>query len=431
MTTVPSLSPASIAVSLASILLTSCATVPAGWGKADPAAGPQPSATPTPSTSPGTTAKPARVEPWMRPAAGRPFTAPRKPPVALTNAGDLTCTQLVAPFELTTNFEMLQNLGTEGIQVTLTEWWERYKRNPFGGAAGQAIEKSAKHNIPYQLRAAAYQMNWVPMELEVAYGEELARQLQAAGEIEPLESESGPKLYAAADKLLLETLAGVNEPHAYTFKAVVTTRPGKNAEALPGGLVLIDPALLDDPTLARKARFAMAHEIGHVLQRHQTRAMQARIIDTVSLKGSLPDLARVMGESKSSPKAVVTLLLAGKLQFEKFYVEQELHSDGCAVRVLNRTQPSAPEMVRVVQEFVAGLPKVTGSKGEPPLVAMSSARSTVSAVQKSAKDAESLIDMVTRPVERHPTTTERVKNLNQTLDKLRLEARPGPAPKTR
>lgn len=404
----------------AGLVLSSCVNVPVGRSSSEPTA--STSTTPTGGRSPSIS-----HEPWNRPNAGKRYT-PGKTLKPLTENGDLSCANLVAPYELTSNLEILRGLGVEGFFEAARQMWETIIRGTSADLAAKTVETNAKHNIPYKLRAAAYQMNWVPMELEVAYGEELARRLKEAGEIEPDDSESGPKLYAAADELLVNALSAVSGPHPYEFRAVVTTRAGQNAEALPGGLILIDPALLTDRSLSRKARFAMSHEIGHVLQRHQTRAMQARIIDSVSLRGSLTDLAKVMGESKSSPKAVISLVLAGKLQFEKFFVEQELHSDGCAVRILNHTQPSHAELIAVIQDFVKRLPKPTEGRSEP-VVPAGSMRSTLANIQRNARDADALIDLVTRPVERHPTTAERVKNLNDTLGKIRQETRGASAKK--
>lgn len=338
---------------------------------------------------------------------------------SLTQNGDLRCPELVAPYSLTDNLQNLFNPTS----------WASLARIAVNGTSTrpdpEIVVKNAKDSISYDLRVNAYQMNWVPMELEVAYGEYRVKELEEQGSIQSSGTESGPGLYAAAQKLLDTTLAGVTEPHEYTFKVLVTTNSGQNALALPGGFVLVDPALLTDPKLARKAQFAMAHEIAHVLQRHQTRVFQARIIDTISLQRSLHDISNVMRDAKNSPKSVVAAFLAGKLQFEMFYVEQELHADGCAVRILNRTQPSVRELIAVLQDFISQLPKTENhGKREPTAGSVQDAVKNV-----KTKNAESLIDLVTRPIERHPNSNERVRILNETLSKLREEA--GLPPKKR
>lgn len=407
-------------------MLGGCGVVPAPQPKPEtaPSGGTQPAAA---AAEPSASRPAPRVEPTL--ASKVPPMAPRREARPLTQNGDLSCPNLVAPFALTENLEILKGLGMDGLLQSAKQIFDSVTQGASADLATKSVSQGAKHSIPYILRAAAYQMNWIPMPLEVAYGKHLIKQLDAAGQIEPRDSESAPKLYAAANQLLQDTLGGVVEPHDYNFQVVVTTRGGQNAEALPGGFVLIDPSLIEDPKLARKARFALAHEVGHVLQRHQTRAMQARIIDAVSLRGKAVDLVKVMGESKKSVEAVIALTLAGKLQFERFYAGQELHSDGCAVRILNRTQPSATELISVLQDFIARLPKPDDSgKPEPSGKAAGTTNEAVIAAQRSVKDTDALIDLVSRPIERHPTNAERVKNLNLTLAKLREEAKPKKEP---
>ena len=80
--------------------------------------------------------------------------------------------------------------------------------------------------------------------------------------------------------MLALVLSGVTEAHPYTFELHVRGAGEDNAMALPGGIVYIDAGLLREADPA-KARFALAHEISHVLRRHETRIAQ-RALSTPS-----------------------------------------------------------------------------------------------------------------------------------------------------
>lgn len=358
--------------------------------------------------------------------------------------GDLVCSRLVAPFDLSDNAAILSELGLQGGLTMVGAAFEQWARGSTAKVATQQATATHKHNISYELRTTAVRMNWLPMQAERAYGRAVLAAMDKAGKIEPDDSEQGRQLYPLARTLLDKTLKGVDERHDYAFEVHVSTDSGQNALALPGGVIVVDPALLRDARLSRKAQFAMAHEVGHVLQRHETRALQARIIDAVSLRGSLSDLAKVMGNAKNEPAAIAGLLLAGKLQFERHYTVQELHSDGCAVRILEKSLANDGQLVAVLNGFIAGLPPATREPPNPlaqraagAAGAGANVRTAVNSTnaaagsadaqkaQKALEDVQNLVNLVTRPIDRHPTTDERVTNLRRTLtfiDRRRQEA---------
>lgn len=313
---------------------------------------------------------------------------------------DPRCEQPVAPFALTANIEELARHGLDA-----------YAEQQLPGALDKALGKKPPRRpagkgkgapITPALRLAAKRMNWLPMSVEDAYGEQLLRRMR--GRLMPREGRVGPRWYPAADALLAEVLAGVKQPHAYRFEAFISTEAGENAMALPGGRIVIDKALLEDPALHDKAVFAVAHEVGHVLQRHQTRALQARVIDALALKASLPDLIKTLRNAGGQPQAVLRLLVGGKLLFEKHSEQQELQADACGMRLLDEGGGDAGRLLAAVAAFAQGLP--APQPAPPP-------DDTLGAV----------IDLVQRPVDAHPSTPERRRNLDQML--AELGQRPG------
>ena len=333
---------------------------------------------------------------------------------------DPQCQRLVEPFEIGDNVAELASLGAGmlGDNASSILGSQLARLNPKAAPAAAPPVKLG-HNIPAHLRRTAVRMNWLPMPMEVMYGEHLLGDMKAG--LVPRDSRIGPALYARADALLAEVLASVTERHAYQFKLFISSQAGDNAMALPGGLIVIDKALVDKPELRDKAYFALSHEIAHVLQRHETRSVQARIVDTVSLKSSLPELIKTMRQVNSEPAAVVSLVLAGKLLFEKHFVNQELQSDACAVRLVDRTLKDPRRVRASIQAFVNALTPSDRPADRPtaPGRALRPGSAGPALVPPgSADSAEVLVELVTRPIDRHPSTGARIQNLNAMLRTL-------------
>lgn len=318
---------------------------------------------------------------------------------------DPKCSSPVAPFDMTDNVEELAKFGGAMLSDGLSTYAGQQVQQLAGSASGKKTAKPVAPKVAAlspPLRRAAKRMNWMPMSVEDKYGAYLLDQMKE--KIMPREGKVGPKFYPKADALLAEVLAGVKQPYAYKFEAFVSTEAGSNAMALPGGRIVIDKALLDKPELRDKAYFAVAHEVGHVLQRHQTHALQSRVVDALALKGSLPDMIKTMKSAGSEPQAVVQLLVGGKLLFEKHSEQQELQADSCGMRMLDDGKAADSRLLAAVTAFANSLPKP----------------------QPAAKEDDALaavIDLVQRPVDAHPNTVDRRKNLDQML--VELGKRPG------
>lgn len=330
--------------------------------------------------------------------------------------GDLTCTRLVAPFELSDNAAILsETVASEGLSI-FGGWLEAVAAGSAMKSAGKDANASARHKIPLELRAKAVRMNWLPMSAETYYGRLVLDRM--GSELLPRDSRQGVKLYPQAQSMLDEVLKGVDEPYDYQFQVFIRESSGENALALPGGFLVLDAALVREPRLRQKALFALSHEVAHVLQRHETRALQARLIDAVSLVGNSRDLLLSMSRAKTDPGPLFALLLSGKLQFERHFADQELHSDGCAVRILDKSLRDNVQLVTVLRSFAAGLG--AGADSGPGPGGAQSGRSVnqLEKLEKVADDMQTLVTLVTRPIDRHPAAKERIDNLNRTLKEL-------------
>ncbi len=310
--------------------------------------------------------------------------------------GDMACTQNVAPYTMSGNMAILAEVAAESAGDFAGRWIDSaMKANP----SSKLQLENARQLMPVRLRAALVRLNWLPMSVEKLYGEMLLERMQSQ-----LLDRNGPrsaKTYAQADALLAAILGGVEERHDYQFVVHVRKSSDTNAMALPGGAVVIDSGLLD-PKYTDKARFAIAHEISHVLQRHETRALQARIVDTIAVGRDFDEVATKLKLLNDSPKAILTAVLAGKLQFERHAEVQELHADSCAVKTLDAAV-KRPQTVKSVRAFVSTL------KPDAP-----DAKDRLKG-NDSLDQLQALVELVTRPVDRHPTTKERIDFLSKAL----------------
>jgi len=312
---------------------------------------------------------------------------------------DARCARLVAPFTPSDNFGDLSLIAAGGLGSMLGASLES-KLAPKGQPKPKPDLKGQRHQMSLSMRQSAVRMNWLPMSLEVAYGERQHKQME--DEVLARESTLGRRLYPVADKMLADLLKTVDEPHDYQFRVFIRTSSGENAMALPGGLLYLDKALVAEPDKLDKGTFALAHEIAHVLQRHETRIVQARIVDAASLRGGAADLLRTVNQSRAGQETVLNTVLSGKLLFEQHYGGQELQSDACAVRLLDRNFQNPARLRAAVQAFVVSLPP-DGPAASP------------KAHASGADALANVVELVSRPVDRHPGSADRVRNLNTML----------------
>jgi predicted Zn-dependent protease len=241
------------------------------------------------------------------------------------------------------------------------------------------------------------------MNAEVLYGERLH-----AEETNLLDRDSrlGKKHYPTADRMLQESLSKIGEPHDYEFKVFILKNSTRNAVARPGGFLYIDQGLIEDPAGHPKAYFAFAHEVAHVLQRHETKELQSMIVDSIS---SRDELVKTIFGVKKDPRIIFTHVKAKKNLFTRHHVDQELQADSCAAKLLSRVFPDLRSLANSLNAFLKDLPAPERTQPQPP--------------PKSETDklAATVHDIVDTPINRHPSSEERYRNLRAIYNEIMKE----------
>ncbi|MBG6081557.1 M48 family metalloprotease [Rubrivivax gelatinosus] len=316
---------------------------------------------------------------------------------------DEHCANIVDPPDTADNAAVLLNIAMEALPALLDD------------KSAAKTGKQRRHLLSKELRQQAMYLNWLPMAVERRYGEMQHQQFVDEGIILARQDDRR-KLYDAADALLAELVRQL-PPNPYSFEIFVRKRNDDNAAALPGGLMYIDASLLR-PEKRSLARFALAHELGHILKRHQTQIAQARILDTVSLAGNVDDLLKTMREPGKIAGTVIAATLSGKAVFGRHFRGQELQADACAVSILDQAQVPPRDIDQSITAFLKSLPvndRIEKSKSNAG-VAMDT--------------PEGLVELVMAPMDSHPGFDQRRDNLQQMRVAIRQGNKPAPAPKS-
>jgi hypothetical protein len=263
--------------------------------------------------------------------------------------------------------------------------------------------EAGKKRLRDNYRAALKRGNWLPMSTEVAYGQR-AHDL-IANSLLVRDSDPG-KLYPQADALLEEIKKGIEKPHSYELQIFIRLEPTLNASALPGGFLYLDAGLLENPKMHDMARFALAHEVGHVLQRHETRELQGVIVDSYD---DSRELEKAVKESHKNAEQAVALLKHVKISKDNYVrhtMDQELQADACALRLILNVHHDGKELAASAQAFVDNLPP---SKPDP--------------VRPAPDLTEVMQEFVTLPRDRHPSSAERIRTLRDVQSSLLADNR--------
>jgi predicted Zn-dependent protease len=231
------------------------------------------------------------------------------------------------------------------------------------------------------------------MDVETMYGERA--HLQETSLLEP-DSKIGKKYYPIANKMLAEIEAKIGQPYDYHFKLFIQKSAGHNASSRPGGYLYVEKGLLDSPDRYPKAYFAIAHEIAHVLQRHETFELQSMIVDSLTVG---EDMEKTIASAGVNPDAVLSRAKYGKHVFIRHHIDQELQADSCATRLLSRVFPDRAGLEHSLTAFLKDLPKPEPVAAPP--------------VPTSDADrlAASVHEVVDTPIKVHPNSAEREANL--------------------
>jgi len=248
---------------------------------------------------------------------------------------DLVCKNVVDSFRITGN---LAAIGSDFLKNAGQSFKNLFNKD------------KTKQDVDDLLKAAknkAKKLNWMPMGMELKYGAVLHKQREKADDLIPRNKRSRNKrLYAKADKLLDEVLSRITEEHEYTFKLFLTNDDDAQAEALPGGYLYVSKGALN----SGYGELVLGHEIAHVLKRHQTRELQARLIDSIE---TTKDLKRLLTKHNPDPVAIANKAALLHGLFLNFSRQQELQADACSVRIVSRI--TDVDVISMINRFAEDL----------------------------------------------------------------------------
>jgi Zn-dependent protease with chaperone function len=303
---------------------------------------------------------------------------------------DTKCEKIVKPFKLKDNIGQIFESGVKDLLGDLTGSGD-------DGDSGKAEEK---------MRQTARESNWLSMSAELKFGEKA--HLAEQDLVLDRETEKRRALYEVAESMLHELTDNLGEKHPYTFQVFILKTETQNALARPGGYLYLDQGLLADEKLRDKARFALAHELAHVLQRHETRELQGLIVDSYE---SQKDFRKDLQKVGKDPSAMLKRVKFSKDSYVRHQIDQELQADACSVQLLSRAYPEDNRMQMAIDAFLSGLP--AAEAGQAPAAKSGSAPAPPSSRSAAeAKEVATLAADITRtPESRHPNSMERTRNL--------------------
>ncbi|MDY7537881.1 M48 family metalloprotease [Undibacterium sp. 5I1] len=294
---------------------------------------------------------------------------------------DPVCKQPIQPFGITDN---VASLGILTAKLKVKGFLDGFSKNGQPSLVVKDIIKLAARNL-----------NWMPMDFEKQIGESKVPEGEVLAEDK---NKDIKKTYAQAREILADILKNVPENNPYEFKIIVVKSSFGNATALPGGIILVDRDLFKKGTPPEYPYFVIAHEVSHVLQRHQTRAYQARLADGID---SLDNFRKLLGDaSHVNPGAALEYASALKNMIVNYSEQQELQADSCAIRFMKTKYPEQKmileKMVKVEQKLGPITLVIPDDSKDPALI----------------KQLQFLGDGV---LERHPNTKQRKDNFQVTI----------------
>lgn len=176
------------------------------------------------------------------------------------------------------------------------------------------------------LAAGCFGADSISLSEERAIGSDLARQAQA--EL-PMLRDPVTQAFVGQLGAALAARAGDQE-RQYEFHVV--NSPHVNAFAIPGGFIFINRGILEQSANASELAGVIAHEIGHVVQRHSAEAI-ARERSANTLLG----LVYLLLQRTPSEGERIAVQVAGSAWMARHSREDELEADRVALRLLTRS----------------------------------------------------------------------------------------------
>ncbi len=251
---------------------------------------------------------------------------------------DPLCKEPVQPFGITDNAASLLLLaGKMKLQGSLSMLQQ-------SGGGAPAFKPADV------IKLAARNLNWLPQELELKLGETL---LQDTDILDERRNKAAERTYRKARTVMDDLVKLLPQPLPYNFKILVSKASHRSASALPGGIIVADRDLFEDDADMDYAYFVIGHEISHVLQRHQTRAYQARLVDGIDTIENLSKF--IASNQQSSPGSILAFGASLKKLVVDFSEQQELQADSCSIRWMSQRladpQKLQSKMQRITQQI--------------------------------------------------------------------------------
>jgi len=194
-----------------------------------------------------------------------------------------------------------------------------------------------------------YAQTVLPPQEERRIGEEIMRDIRASG---ALVQDAEVADYLAVLGYRLATNSADNR-QTYTF--FVIQDPSINAFALPGGFIGVHTGLIQNARSESELASVLAHEIGHVVQRHLARMVAQQQREYIP---SLAALAVAILMSRANPelaKAGVSAVQAGTVQRQLDYTrEHEREADRVGLQILGDSGFDASAMPSFFETLMKG-----------------------------------------------------------------------------
>lgn len=243
------------------------------------------------------------------------------------------------------------------------------------------------------IRNAAKQVNWMNPSLEVALFSERHEQLNGV-KVRQMNLED----YELAEGMVDAMLAILPEAPPYDIGVYIKSGNAMEVHAEAGGFIYVSAAALIDEELLY---FLLAHEMAHLLQRHQTRQNQALLVDSVESGQEIRDFMSSSNLEKNKRfKEAFNMAKDTNAILRDYNVAQELQADACATHLLKLADPdNFAEHMEAFRNYL-----ITSRTEEG----------------YSTKNGLSKVS----PFEVHPTSVARQANLEKLLSIYRVDAAP-------
>ncbi|GAB4467772.1 MAG: M48 family metallopeptidase [Armatimonadaceae bacterium] len=180
---------------------------------------------------------------------------------------------------------------------------------------------------------------------EIALGLQAAPQMMRQYGGESRDSRANRLVDEVGNRLLTQSKAG-NSPYQYEFH-LLDDEQTINAFALPGGQIFITEALFRRLETEGQLAGVLAHEIGHVVNRHSAQQLAKQQL-TQGLTGAAV-IAAYDPDNPSSRSTAAVAAAIGSLVNMKFGRDDELESDRFGVEIMANAGYDPRAMVRVME----------------------------------------------------------------------------------